>query len=104
MWILMNVLSAAAICFSVTVTKIYGETALRGYLIYVSTIIAITGWLLPMAYAKSPSFVSAYYIQSGALCAIGLVVGLAIFGDKITDLGYIGITLISIGTYLISKN
>jgi drug/metabolite transporter (DMT)-like permease len=104
MWILINILAAIAICFSVTISKQFGTTMLRGYVFYTLTIIAITGWLVPYGYIKAPSFISAYYVQSGALCVVGLLAGLLFFGDKITDLGYIGIVLISIGTYLISKN
>ena len=102
-WIFWSCLSALSIAGILTIMRYFapGEFV-KGYFIYITGVIFLTGWILPYSYMVIPeSFIKPYILQTGLITLFGMILSKFIFGDVLLIIHYIGISLIIIGTILL---
>ena len=101
-WVLCTIIGSACIMYSQAAGKIYGFT-LKPYLIYVGLAICITGWIFPLAFSMSPSFLQCYFVQMGSVAIMGLVASVMYFKETLPWWNYLGAAFIMIGACLLVK-
>lgn len=103
MWILWNILVGIMIAGVITIIKKYGGNPVGDYFMYLIGAAATFAWALPYAYRLSPNFIYPYMIQNASLNISGPVLALIVFHDIISINGWLGIILITIGSYMLIK-
>jgi len=102
--ILLSILAAAIFAGVGVMIRINPlHQGLWGVLAISSIPILLANAALMQYFKTAPNFTIAFFLFNGLYILAGLVAGLAIFGDKISFMGWVGVGMIVMGTILLRR-
>jgi uncharacterized membrane protein len=100
-WIILIAASAVIITVTQVVFRAQGVTV-ASYVWYALGAVAGTGWMLPIAYARAPSFAQPYFLSQALIMVFGLAASALYFSEALTPGQWAGIALTALGAVLIA--
>jgi len=102
MWPLLITISMILVAITQAINKQYGF-CLISYMFYSITCVSLLGWMMPYAYELSLTFYKPYFLGIAQLSAFGMIVSKCYFKEIMMWYNWMGIAMVTIGSFLVIK-
>lgn len=100
MWILYMTIAIIVLTLAQIPSRVLGLTMVS-YAILALSQLSLTSWLIPLSYAKAPTFFQPWVYSIGLLSIGGVVVSTLYFREVISTVQWIGLGLTALGSILL---